>query len=118
MTAMTRLESLYAEMLGVGLLVLRQAVESGNRDWINAEFELLHNVPSLIGEDNKERHRYFWFKERARYVDWVGVPGRDEARSRMRTYYEPIWSEMEPVVTQFLEHEETRASMKESEAPA
>ncbi len=100
---MTPLESLYAEMLGVGLLVLGQAVESGNRDWINAEFELLHNVPSLMGEDNKERHRYFWYKERARYVDWVCGSGRDEPRSRMLTYYDPIWSEMEPLVKHLLE---------------
>jgi hypothetical protein len=106
---MTQLESLYAEMLGVGFLVLRQAVESGNRDWINAEFELLHNVPSLMGEDNKERHRYFWSRERARYVDWVSGPGRDEARSRMLTYYDPIWTEMEPLVKQLLEPEPARA---------
>ena len=30
----------------------------------------------------------------------------------------PIWSEMEPVVTQFLEHEETRSPMRKSEVPA
>jgi hypothetical protein len=104
---MTQLELLYAEMLGVGFLVLRQAVESGNRDWINAELELLHNVPSLIGEENKERHRYFWYKERARYVDWISGPGRDEARSRMLTYYDPIWTEMAPLVEQLLEREST-----------
>ena len=106
---MTQLEALYAEMLGVGLRALRQATESGNWDWINAELELLHNVPGLMGEDNKERHRYFWSKERARYVDWVSGPGREEARSRMRTYYDPIWSEMEPLVKQLPEPEDAPA---------
>jgi hypothetical protein len=100
---MTQLEALYAQMLGAGFVVLRQAVESGNGDWINAELELLHNVPSLIGEDNKERHRYFWLKERARYVAWASGLGRDKARSRMRTYYDPIWSEMEPLMKRLLE---------------
>jgi hypothetical protein len=118
MTLMTKLEALYAEMLGVGFLVLRQAVESGSRDWINAEFELLHNVPTLIGEENKERHRYFWSKERARYIDWVSGSGRDEARSRMLTYYDPIWREMEPLLEQFLEQEDTRAPKKKIESPA
>lgn len=100
---MTQLELLYAQILEVGLLVLRQAVESGNQDWINAEFELLHNVPGLIGEDNKERHRYFWHKERVRYINWASGQGREKARSRMLTYYSPIWDEMEPLVEQLLE---------------
>ena len=114
---MTQLELLYAQTLQVGFLVLRQAVESGNQDGINAELELLHNVPTLLGEGNKERHRYFWYKERARYIDWVSGPGRDKARSRMRTYYEPIWNEMEPLVTQFLEQEDIpRAIDKVDEA--
>jgi hypothetical protein len=108
---MTQLELLYAQNLQVGFIVLRQAVESGIRDWINAELELLHNVPTLMGESNKERHRYFWYKERARYLDWVSGPGRETAKSRMLTYYEPIWSEMEPLVKQFLEQEDIHRQM-------
>lgn len=95
---MSRLDGFYARTLQVGILVLRQAVESGNREWIDAELELLHNVPSLLGEDNKRRHQYFWDKERTSYIEWVSAPGREEAKSRMRTYYEPIWNEMEAVM--------------------
>jgi hypothetical protein len=100
---MTQIDSLYAQTLQVGFLVLRQAFESGIRDWIDAELELLHNVPTLIGETNKERHRYFWHKERRRYMDWASAPGRDQAKSRMMTYYQPIWDEMEPLMTRFLD---------------
>jgi hypothetical protein len=64
---------------------------------------LLHNVPTLIGETNKERHQYFWHKERRRYMDWASAPGRDQAKSRMMTYYQPIWDEMEPLMTQLLD---------------
>jgi hypothetical protein len=99
----TQLDALYAQTLQVGFMVLRQAVESGNREWIDAELELLHNVPSLLREDNKARHRYFWHKERTCYIDWVSAPGRDKAKSRMLTYYEPIWNEMEPFMKQFLQ---------------
>ena len=60
--------------------------------------EMLHNVPSLLGEENVERHRYYWFSERQHFIDWVSASGRDEAKSRMRTFYEPIWREMEPLV--------------------
>lgn len=108
---MTQIDISYKHILEVGFIVMRQAVESGDRDWIDAEIELLHNVPSLIGEENKHRHRYFWDKERAHYLDWVSGPGRDKAKSRMLTYYEPIWSEMEPLVRQYLIPEVGHGSM-------
>jgi hypothetical protein len=100
---MADLDQLYARFLQVGFVVLRQAAESGKQDWIDAEFELLHNVPSLLGENNPERHRYFWFQERAHHIEWVSVPGREQARSRMLTYYKPIWDEMEPLVTRLFD---------------
>jgi hypothetical protein len=100
---MEQIELLYARLLHVGFIVLRQAVESRSHEWVEAEFELLHNVPSLIGEDNKARHRYFWFTERTHHIEWVSVPGREEAKSRMLTFYEPIWNEMEPLMKGFLE---------------
>ena len=107
---MTELESLYAQTLQVGFLVLRQAVESGDRDWVNAELELLHNVPSLIGEGNTRRHRYFWDQERPRYLSWVSGPGRDIAKSRMLTYYEPIWNEMGPLGSRRISRRRSRIS--------
>lgn len=99
---MANLDLLYARFLQVGFIVMKQAVESANRDWIDAELELLHNVPSLVGEGNAERHRYFWLQERTHHIDWVSAPGREEAKSRMLTYYKPIWDEMEPLVTRLL----------------
>ncbi|HEU5115767.1 MAG TPA: hypothetical protein VFT74_03750, partial [Isosphaeraceae bacterium] len=104
---MSRLDSMYVDSLQVGLLVLKQAVESGSREWVEAEIELLHNMPSLIGENNKARHRYFWLQERRHYLDWVSSPGREEAKSRMLTFYEPIWREMEPVVREYLDLKQT-----------
>lgn len=96
---MAKLDALYTHLLAVGFVVMRQAAESKSRDWLDAEFELLHNVPSLIGETNAERHRYFWYKERPHHIEWVSAPGREEAKSRMLTYYKPIWDEMEPLIT-------------------
>lgn len=97
---MSELDNLYARMMQVGFLVLRQAIDSGNEDWMRAEIGLLHNVPSLLGEENFERHRYFWNQERDQYLNWLLSYGSAEARSRMRTYYEPLWKEMEPWLTQ------------------
>lgn len=99
---MTELDSFYIQILKVGLIILRQAYNSGSNEWTNAEFELLHNIPTLIGETNKARHRYFWEKERVHYINWVNEKGSQEAKSRMSIYYSPIWKEMEPLVAQLL----------------
>lgn len=56
------------------------------------------NIPSLIGEHNLERHRYFGFAERELYIERITALGLDEPKSRLLTFYEPIWREMEPVV--------------------
>jgi hypothetical protein len=81
---------------------MRQAVESADRDWVDAELELLHNLPSLIGEANVERHKYFCSQERAHHVQWASAPGREQARARTLTYYKPLWDDMEPVLTRFI----------------
>src|SRR2546423_10264123 len=96
------LNAFYAHLLAVGILVMRQAADSANKEWLDAEFELLHNVPSLIGESNAERHKYFWSQERTHYIQWASGPGREDAKSRMLTYYQPIWQDMEPVVARLM----------------
>jgi len=103
---MRRLDSFYSQLLAVGFVVLRQAVDSDDRAWVNAELELLHNIPSLLAEENIERHRYFWFKERTHYIQWVHDARNESAKSRMRTFYEPIWSEMESTVLELTESNE------------
>ena len=100
---MDDLDYLYSRMLHFGFLHLREAFDSGDDEWLSKELELLHNVPSLLSEENSERHRYFWFKERNRYVAWVLAHGGEESTSRMRSFYEPIWNEMEPLILRRLE---------------
>lgn len=92
---MNERDHVYAQILQFGFVVLNQALESGDSEWVRAEVEMLHNIPSLIGDDGVERHLYFWNEERRHYIDWVESQGSVEARSRMRTYYEPLWSKLE-----------------------
>lgn len=92
---MTTRDQLYCQMLTLGFIVLRQALDSGDPDWIEREMELLHNVPSLIGETNAERHKYFLEQEKRHYEEWASSPGREPQNSLMLTYYAPIWQQME-----------------------
>jgi hypothetical protein len=91
-----------ARLLQVGFLLLRQAFDAGDREWLFAEIEFLHNVPSLLGEENIERQRYFWFSERDIYLERLEARGEEEPLLRMRIFYEPIWKEMEPVMLRIL----------------
>jgi hypothetical protein len=91
---MASLDALYIRILHLGFIVLRQAIDSNRPDWVEAELQMLHNIPSLVGEKNVLRHQYYWLKERPTYVAWVSSPGRDEEKSRMRMFYKPIWDEM------------------------
>ena len=93
------LDRLYCQLLTVGFVILRQASEAGDLEWVASELEFLHNVPSLIAETNVARHEYFWMQERTRYIECVATSGREMQRSSMRTYYEPILREMEPLIS-------------------
>jgi hypothetical protein len=94
----------YCFFLTAGFMALRRAAEANDAGWLNSEIELLHNVPSLIGSDVPGRHSYFWTKEGATYTDYVKMSGREAQRSHMRTYYEPIWRDMEPLVSVLLQN--------------
>lgn len=100
---MDQLNSLYARLLHFGLLAARDAIDLQNHEWARAEVELLHNIPSLLNEQNWRRHRYFWFSERQHYIEWVNQSGADEPQKRMRLFYEPVWREMEPLLLEWFE---------------
>jgi hypothetical protein len=99
---MRELDLLYARFLEAGFNVMRTALNSKDWDWIEAEYDVLHNIPSLIAEGNVERPKYFWFRERTHHIEWTFAPGRDQAKSRMLAYYKPIWDEMEPLITRLI----------------
>ncbi len=88
---MNELDDHYKMLLNVGFIVLREASQYQSPGWVEAEIEMLHNVPSLIGETNLHRHRYYWDKERIAYIDWITKFGSAHAKSRMAVFYEPIW---------------------------
>jgi len=93
---MIELDAHFAQLLHIGFVVMRTAFASGDRACLEIELEHLHNNPSLIGETNVRRHRYYWEKERTYYLERLTALCSPEASSRMRTFYEPTWNEMRP----------------------
>ncbi|MDZ4849845.1 MAG: hypothetical protein SGI77_11150 [Pirellulaceae bacterium] len=100
---MSDLDDGYKMLLNVGFIVLRDAIQSGTAEWIKAEMKMLHNIPSLIGEPNAERHKYYWHHERKAYMDWILKYGSEYAKSRMLTFYEPTWEIMSKEVEALIE---------------
>ena len=98
MSTLTDIDVLYVQFLTAGFISLRLAIDAGDLEWANAETELLHNVPSLIGESNWGRHDYFMNSERPVYITWASAPGRENVKARMQTFYYPFWREIEALV--------------------
>ena len=66
---MEKLDHIYKNILTLGLLEIRNAAQAGDAQRCHFESEHLHNLPSLIGEENIERHFYYFNRERMRYVE-------------------------------------------------
>jgi hypothetical protein len=65
---MTRSEA-YKHILTMGVLALRDRAPRFNSSrLVEIEAEHLHNIPSLIDEDNLQRHLYYFNKERPAYI--------------------------------------------------
>lgn len=59
----------YKRILAVGLLALRDRVPRFDSSrLVEIEAEHLHNIPSLIDEDNWHRHAFYFNSERPAYI--------------------------------------------------
>lgn len=109
---MERLDTLYARLLHLGFTSIKEALRLQDYERANAEIQLLHNVPSLLGEPNVLRHQYFWLSEREQYIQWAKTQGSERSRAIMRMFYEPVWLEMEPILTELFAGKDALAATK------
>jgi hypothetical protein len=91
---MTELDALYIAIMDAGLTKLRDAAVAGDLDQCKAEAEHLHNLPSLIGEENRQRHLYYFSTERTAYLKWVLSCNRRHVKEFVWTYYLPRWAQI------------------------
>lgn len=92
---MAALDDCYVQLLKVGFLLLRKASDENDTEWVAKEVEHLHNIPSLIGDQNTSRHRFYWDKERVPYMEWVKANASQVHRELVEAMYHPIWDSME-----------------------
>lgn len=89
-----RLQVQYSTVLHHGLLIVRDCLTLNAFDWAIIEVEHLHNLPSLMNENNVFRHRYYYEKERTSYLDLLADVGPTNVKTRVKLIYEPAWLEI------------------------
>ena len=89
---MTERDTIYVQILHHGLLRIRDSAALGHVQYCAVESEHLHNIPSLIGETNEQRHIYYFCQERAQYLEHVdrSIPGLEFTLSR----YAELWTRL------------------------
>jgi hypothetical protein len=80
----------YAEILGWGLLAIREAARAGKTKVCEIEADHIHNLPSLLHEANEARHHCYIVPERKYYIARLEEHGDAEyAEQQLRQYKDP-----------------------------
>ena len=96
---MKPLDYLYIEIMRLGLILLRNAVDSGNNEWSRQEVEHLHEVPSLVGNPNPSHHLAYWNMSQGSYREWIQRQDPD-LQDCILAFYESTWAKMRPLMTE------------------
>src|SRR5690242_17521360 len=95
---MIELDEHYRSILRAGLNRLRDAARLGNLSRCQIEAEYLHNIPSLIGEENIHRHQDHATREREAYLKWVLQTNDADLESWVACYYRPHWQAIDSIL--------------------
>lgn len=98
MTNSDRIDQLYLKLLSFALNRVRDAAWDDDFERCGVEADFIHNIPSLIGEENRKRHIYHAVEERNRFLQWAQSVRRDDVSRDIVLFYNPIWEEMDKLI--------------------
>src|SRR5687767_8441487 len=81
----------YLDLLHRGLLLLRNFAEAINAELCQVEADHLHNIPTLVHEDNERRHEYYIRVERGAYLQRLRELGNVEYLEQVGIWYSESW---------------------------
>lgn len=81
----------YLDLLHHGLVLLRNYTHAGNVELSRVEADHLHNIPTLLYEDNEHRHEYYIRGERGLYLDRLRRLGAAEYLEQAGIWYSASW---------------------------
>ena len=105
-TQVKELDPIYLQLLRTGLLSLRDAALRNDLPACQAEAECLHEVPTLVGEDNIQRHFHYARVVFRSYIEWARATGRSDVNERVNAFYVPIWKAIADVLSAWAAQQE------------
>jgi hypothetical protein len=113
---MTERDAIYVQILHHGLLRIRDSAALGHLQYCAVESEHLHNIPSLIGETNEERHIYYFCQERPHYLEHVdrSIPGLDFTLRR----FTELWTSLSELNESNVPEQSGPANCPEQSSPS
>ena len=89
----------YVQILNFGLSALKNAAHGGETAYWKIESDHLHNLPSLIGEPNEQRHDCYFNNERPLYLERVQYCKYDTRFTLAR--YREFWKRLDLLRSNF-----------------
>jgi hypothetical protein len=81
----------YLDLLHRGLVLLRNYTHAGNVELCRIEADHLHNIPTLLYEDNEQRHVDYIRGERGLYLQRLRELGGGEFLAQAGIWYAGPW---------------------------
>ncbi len=81
----------YLDLLHRGLVLLRNLAHPGDVELCRIEADHLHNIPTLLHEDNERRHEYYIRGERGLYLRRLRERGVAEYLEQVAIWYTEPW---------------------------
>jgi hypothetical protein len=81
----------YLQVLEHGLVAIRNCAHRGQIALCEIEADHVHNIPSLLGESNELRHRYYILQERGLYLDRLRKLEASEYLEDRAIWYAEPW---------------------------
>ena len=95
---MSELDEQYLLLLQCGLPALRNAALAGDLEHCRIESEHLHEIPSLTGESNLQRHLFYMNTSRRVYLKWAATMDRENVSALIEHFYTPAWNRMAQIL--------------------
>jgi len=88
--AQARLQA-YRDILGRGLVLLRNFAHASNVELSRIEADHLHNIPRLLDEDHEYPHEHYIRNERMLYLQRLRELGATEYIEQAGIWYHEAW---------------------------
>lgn len=90
---MQQLDKDYLYVLKYGLYRARDAAYEPSNERVIRETEHIHEIPTLIGDDNIHRHLDYLIRMRGMYLEWYREH-RPDLLAGVQAIFAPAWTRM------------------------